>query len=132
MMAWVGTLKKSINYLITFDPSPDVSYLFAVITALKRIAYIILTLLCPLLAIYQQFYMKGQVRDEGGSPLQNVTMLLHSSGYLYKSGSDGRFGIMTPAKVDTLTSFREGYQKEKRIIAADKFNDIVLKKAVIV
>lgn len=76
--------------------------------------------------------MKGQVKDEGGSALQNVTMLLHSSGYLYKSGSDGGFGIMTPAKVDTLTIFREGYQKEKRIIWADKFNDIVLKKTVVI
>lgn len=76
--------------------------------------------------------MKGQVKDEGGSPLQNVTMLLHSSGYLYKSGSDGGFGIMTPAKVDTLTIFREGYKKETWVINADKFNDIILKKAVVV
>ena len=72
------------------------------------------------------------VRDEGGTPMQNVTMLLHSSGYLYKSGSDGGFGILTPAKVDTLTIFREGYQKEKRLIIADKFNEIVLKKALVV
>jgi len=99
---------------------------------LKRIAYIILTLLCPALAIAQQFYIKGQVRDEGGSPMQNVTMLLHSSGYLYKSGSDGSFGILTPQKIDTLTIFREGYQKEKRVIQADKYNDIVLKKTAVV
>lgn len=64
--------------------------------------------------------------------MQNVTMLLHSSGYLYKSGSDGTFGIITPATIDTLTIFREGYQKEKRIINADKFNEIVLKKAVVI
>lgn len=99
---------------------------------MKRTAYIILTLLCPLLAVSQQYYFKGQVKDEGGTPLQNVTMLLHSSGYLYKSGSDGSFGILTPTKLDTLTIFREGYQKEKRLIQADKFNDIVLKKAVVV
>ena len=65
-------------------------------------------------------------------PLQNVTMLLHSNGYLYKSGSDGSFGIMTPAKVDTLTIFREGYQKEKRVIQANQFNDVVLKKAIVI
>src|SRR5438128_5706642 len=39
---------------------------------------------------------------------------------------------MNPGKIDTLTIFREGYQKEKRVISADKFNDIVLKKAVVV
>jgi len=99
---------------------------------LKCIAYIVFPLLFPLLAATQQFYSKGHVKDEGGQPLQNVTMLLHSSGYLYKSGSDGSFGILTPAKTDTLTIFREGYQKEKRIINADKFNEIILKKAVVV
>ena len=103
-----------------------------VITALKRIAYIVLTLLCPLLAAAQQYYIKGHVRDEKGDPLQNVTMMLHSSGYLYKSGSDGSFGILTPAKIDTLTIFREGYQKEKRVILASTFNDIVMKKAIVV
>ena len=107
-------------------------YLFALITALKRIAYIIFTLLFPVLATAQQFYMKGQVRDEGGTALQNVTMLLHSSGFLYKSGSDGSFGILTPFKVDTLTIFREGYKKEVHIIQSDKFNEIVMKKAIVV
>ncbi|HYO21233.1 MAG TPA: von Willebrand factor type A domain-containing protein [Flavisolibacter sp.] len=99
---------------------------------MKRTAYMILTLLCPVLALAQQFYVKGQVKDEGGTPLQNVTMLLHSSGFLYKSGSDGTFALLTPAKIDTLTIFREGFQKEKRVIQAEKFNDIILKKAVVV
>ncbi|HVF96958.1 MAG TPA: von Willebrand factor type A domain-containing protein, partial [Flavisolibacter sp.] len=99
---------------------------------MKRTFYIVFTLLFPLLAFSQQHYIKGQVREEGGTPLQNVTMLLHSSGYLYKSGSDGSFGIMASAKVDTLTIFREGYQKEKRVIVAEKFNDIVLKKTAVV
>ncbi len=99
---------------------------------MKKNIYIIFFLLFPSLLFCQQFYIKGQVKDEGGNPLQNVTMLLHSSGYLYKSGSDGSFGIMAGAKVDTLTIFREGYQKDKRVISANLFNDIILKKTVIV
>ena len=99
---------------------------------MKRIVYILIPLVFPLLAFSQQFYIKGQVRDQEGAALQNVTMLLHSNGYLYKSGSDGSFGILTQAKVDTVTIFREGYNKELRIINADKFNDIVLKKAVVI
>lgn len=59
-------------------------------------------------------------------------MLLHSSGYLYHSGRDGGFGILTPANVDTLTIFREGYEKEKRVIRADVFNEIILKKATVI
>jgi Ca-activated chloride channel homolog len=99
---------------------------------LKRTAYIILLFLYPLLAGAQQYYVKGQVKDEEGSPLQNVTMLLHSSGFLYKSGNDGSFGILTSSRVDSLTIFREGYQKELRIVYANKFNDIILKKALVV
>ena len=64
--------------------------------------------------------------------MQNVTMLLHSSGYLYHSGRDGGFGIITPGPVDTLTIFREGYQKEIKIIREKIFNEIVLKKAVVI
>jgi Ca-activated chloride channel family protein len=92
----------------------------------------ILTLLCPMLAVAQQFYVKGQVKDEGGTPLQNVTMLLHSSGFIYKSGSDGSFALLTPVKIDTLTIFREGFQKEQRVIRSDRFNHIVMKKAVVI
>ncbi len=132
MMDWAATSKKFINYRPEVDCPFFVLYLFSVIIMLKRLAYMILPLLFPLLAATQQFYIKGQVRDEGGAPLQNVTMLLHSSGYLYKSGSDGSFGILTPAKIDTLTIFRDGYQKDLRIITAEKFNDVVLKKAVVV
>ena len=99
---------------------------------MKQIIYTIIPFLFPLLASTQQFYIKGQVKDEGGTALQNVTMLLHSNGYLYKSGSDGSFGILTPSKFDTVTIFREGYNKEKRVINADKFNNIVLKKAVVI
>ena len=131
-MVLAVTSKKSTNYHQTLDASLFVSYLLTVNTALKRIAYIILTLLCPMLAVAQQFYVKGQVRDEGGTPLQNVTMLLHSSGFLYKSGSDGTFALLTPERIDTLTIFREGFQKEKRVIRSDKFNDIVLKKAIVI
>ena len=99
---------------------------------MKRILYIIASFFFPLLAVSQQFYVKGQVRDESGTSLQNVTMLLHSNGYLYKSGSDGSFGIMTPSQTDTVTIFREGYEKESRPIKADRFNDIVLKKTVVI
>ncbi len=97
---------------------------------MKRATHIIaLLLLFPLLLAAQPYYTKGQVKDQEGAPLQNVTMLLHSSGYVYRSGKDGGFGIPIPHKTDTLTIFREGYEKEKRPIYGDQFNIIVLKKA---
>ena len=100
---------------------------------MKRTDYIIFVLLFfPLLAGAQPYYTKGQVKDQEGNPLQNVTMLLHSSGYLYRSGQDGGFGIFIPQQTDTLTIFREGYEKEKRVIHSDVFNQILLKKTIVV
>lgn len=97
--------------------------------ALTKNAYIILALFfCPLLLFSQPYYTKGVVKDEDGNPLQNVTVQLQSSGYLYHSGKDGGFGIPIPARTDSLIVIREGYQKEKRLIRADVFNEIVLKK----
>lgn len=60
--------------------------------------------------------------------MQNVTILLHSTGYLYYSGSDGSFGILTRAKIDTLTFSYEGYQKQKIVVDANEPVDIKLKK----
>lgn len=100
---------------------------------MTRNKHITLALLfCPLLLLSQPYYTKGVVKDEEGSPLQNVTMQLQSSGYVYHTGKDGGFGIPIPAKWDTLTIFREGFEKEKRSIKADVFNEIVLKKAVVI
>lgn len=59
-------------------------------------------------------------------------MLLHSSGYLYHTGKDGGFGIPISRKTDTLIIFREGYDKEKRVIYGEVFNAIVLKKVAVV
>lgn len=84
------------------------------------------------MAATQPYYTKGQVKDGEENPLQNVTLLLHSSGYLYRTGKDGGFGIPTPLKVDTLTIFREGYEKEKRVIYSDSFNLILLQRATVV
>jgi len=95
---------------------------------LKRFIHIACLFFCPLLACAQQYYIKGQVKDEAGSALQNVTILLHSTGYLYYSGSDGSFGILTRAKIDTLTFSYEGYQKQKIVVDANEPVDIKLKK----
>lgn len=75
--------------------------------------------------------MKGMVRDEAGNALQNATIFLHSSGYLYYSGSEGSFGIITYKKIDTLTVTLEGYQRQKLPVDASSFVDVKLKKAPI-
>ena len=64
-----------------------------------------------------QFYLRGEVKDENNSLLPDVKILLHSSGYLYHSGSAGSFGIPTAAAADTLTLSADGFQT--LIVAVD-------------
>ena len=75
----------------------------------------------------QQFYLRGEVKDESGNPLQNVTIYHHSTGYIYFSGSYGSFGFVTNRQVDTLSFSFDGYQKQKVIINADNYISIRLK-----
>jgi Ca-activated chloride channel family protein len=98
---------------------------------LKRFINIVSLFFCPLLSFAQQYYIKGQVKDETGHALQNVSIYLHSSGYVYYSGSEGAFGILTNQKVDTLTFTYEGYQKRKVVVDATVPVDIKLKKTAI-
>lgn len=76
--------------------------------------------------------MKGQVLDEQGIPLQNARLLLHSNGYIYYSGAEGTFGIVTYIKNDTLSISHEGYIKQKLLVDAGGFVEIKLKKAPVV
>ncbi|MCW3073563.1 MAG: hypothetical protein JWP69_632 [Flaviaesturariibacter sp.] len=77
----------------------------------------------------QQSYLRGEVKDESGRPLQNV-MILHPSGYIFYSGSAGTFGILSSATKDSLIFSLEGYQKQKVLAEATAYNKVVLKKAV--
>lgn len=72
------------------------------------------------------------MKDESGNALQNVTIHLHSTGYIYFSGNEGAFGIISTEKTDTLTFSREGYSKEKIIINTTDFVEIKLKKISVI
>jgi Ca-activated chloride channel homolog len=85
---------------------------------LKRLFNIVVSLVCPLLALAQQYYIKGQVKDEAGQPLQNVLITLHSTGYVYFSGGDGSFGIPSYQKKDTLSFVHDGFVRQKIGVSA--------------
>jgi Ca-activated chloride channel family protein len=95
---------------------------------LKYTLYTILILVLPFAASSQQFYIKGQVKDEAGNLLQNVTILQHSTGYKYFTGTEGSFGILTSGLLDTLVFIKDGFVKEKIGIRANDFVDVRLKK----
>jgi Ca-activated chloride channel homolog len=78
-------------------------------------------------AFSQQFYLRGEVRDEAGNPLQNVSVLLHATGTVYHTGAYGSFGILTNRSVDTLSVWLDGYQKQKLSVSPENFISVRMK-----
>jgi Ca-activated chloride channel homolog len=87
----------------------------------------LLLLLLTLSGHTQQFYIRGEVKDESGNPLQNVTILQSRTGYVYKTGTYGTFGIITNQQLDSLVFSIAGYKSERIIANADNYVNIRLK-----
>jgi Ca-activated chloride channel homolog len=94
---------------------------------LKILVQICLLLLATSSIKSQQFYLRGEVRDEKGNLLQNVSIKHCSTGYGYHTGNYGSFGIPASKSADTLEFSYSGYQKEKIIVSSDKFISVTLK-----
>ncbi|MEI9946105.1 MAG: von Willebrand factor type A domain-containing protein [Chitinophagaceae bacterium] len=75
----------------------------------------------------QQFYLRGEIKDEAGNPLQNVTIMNVRTGYVYKSGSQGSFGIINTQKIDTFNFSLSGYKPERITTNTDNYVSVKLK-----
>jgi Ca-activated chloride channel homolog len=106
-------------------------YFFAEEIALKRLLYTVFSIICPLFVFAQHYYVKGEVRDEAGNPLQNVNIYLHSTGYVYFTGMEGSYGILTNNKTDTLSFSMDGYQPQRVAVNAEVSATVRLKKATL-
>ena len=71
--------------------------------------------------------MRGEVKDEAGNILQNVTILQHRTGYVFRSGSLGTFGIVSNYQIDTFSFSQEGFRTEKMVLNAENYINIKLK-----
>ena len=80
-----------------------------------------------MLAVNAQYYLRGEIKDEKDEPLQNVKMLLHSDRRVYYSGTSGGFGITIKSLHDSLTLSLDGYETKEVAVAADAFQNIILK-----
>ncbi len=87
---------------------------------------IFLFLCSPVFA--QQFYARGEVKDEWGNVLQNVIILQHKTGYVFRSGSSGTFGIVANQQIDTFSFLMDGYEKEKVLVDAEKYLSVKMKR----
>jgi Ca-activated chloride channel family protein len=76
----------------------------------------------------QQYYARGEVKDESGNILQNVTILQQRTGYIYRSGSSGTFGIVTNLQIDTFSFSMTGFEKEVIAVDAEKYLSVKMKR----
>lgn len=93
---------------------------------MKNACRILLCLLisCP---AFSQYYLRGEVKDESGNALSNVTILNVRTGYVYKSGGQGSFGIVNSQLTDTFNFSMDGYRPERVIGNADNYLNVKLK-----
>ena len=96
---------------------------------MKTVFYILFTIFICTGVPAQQYYLRGEVKDESGNALQNVKILQVRTGYIYKSGSTGSFGITVNQRIDTFTFAHEGYIPEKVVTNAEAYVSIQLKLA---
>ena len=68
------------------------------------------------------------MKDESGNILQNVAILQHKTGYVFRSGASGTFGIIANQQIDTFTFSMDGYQVEKVLVDAEKYITVNLKR----
>jgi Ca-activated chloride channel family protein len=92
-----------------------------------KTAVAILTSFLFVVAAHAQYYLRGEIRDEKNNLLSNARILLHSTGYVYASGSSGSFGIMTKKLVDSITISLDGYQSLSVKLETARFHSLVLK-----
>ncbi|HEY6503995.1 MAG TPA: von Willebrand factor type A domain-containing protein [Chitinophagaceae bacterium] len=86
-------------------------------------------LLCLLISssVFSQYYLRGEVKDESGNALQNVTIINIRTGYVYKSGTQGSFGILTSTLVDTFSFSLDGFRPERMVANANQYLNVKLK-----
>jgi Ca-activated chloride channel homolog len=87
----------------------------------------ILFLLIAHSSLYAQYYLTGELQNEQGEKLQNVTIVVHSTNLIYHTGIYGDFGITSSRPTDTLTFSLDSYESITTKIKAAVYLKIVLK-----
>ena len=93
---------------------------------MKTACHILLYLLISS-SVFSQYYLRGEVKDESGNALQNVTIMNIRTGYVYKSGTQGSFGILTNQQVDTFNFSLDGYRPERLVANANNYLNVKMK-----
>src|SRR5215470_16463329 len=128
MTVWVVILRKSTKWFNLFLMRV-IFCIFWPHNPMKAAFQILFFLFAGSSLSAQQFYIRGEVKDESGNPLQDVNILLHATGYVYHTGPYGSFGILTSKNTDTLSFWLDGYQTEKKAVNSDNYVTVRMKLA---
>ena len=82
---------------------------------------------CFALSAKSQNYLRGTIRGEKNTYLQNAKIYLHSSKLSFVSSLDGSFGIPSTKFYDSITVNLEGYSSQTVAIKADNWLTVTLK-----
>ncbi|MBL7743897.1 MAG: von Willebrand factor type A domain-containing protein [Chitinophagaceae bacterium] len=93
---------------------------------MKAVCHIVLFLLISS-SVFSQYYLRGEVKDESGNSLQNVTIINIRTGYVYRSGTLGSFGILTNQQIDTFSFYLDGFRPERAVANADQYLSVKMK-----
>lgn len=85
-----------------------------------------LIVLLPCL-VTAQYYIRGEVKDEKNNGLQNVKIILHSTGLPYATGVGGAFGILSAKATDSLSFYLEGFEPLHVRVNTSKFQSLQMK-----
>ncbi len=78
-------------------------------------------------SVIAQYYIRGEVHDDKNVALQNVRIILHSTGIPYSTGIGGAFGILSSREKDSLTFSLDGYETISVSVNSARYQRITLK-----
>ncbi|HTN05803.1 vWA domain-containing protein [Agriterribacter sp.] len=93
---------------------------------IKQVALLI-GWLCFYTTVTAQYYLRGEIKDGKDKPLQNVKIVLHSTGYLHSSGLGGAFGIPSAVKSDSIGLSLDGYEPLSLRVNTSEYQKITMK-----
>ncbi|MEJ7625269.1 MAG: von Willebrand factor type A domain-containing protein [Ferruginibacter sp.] len=76
-----------------------------------------------------QYYLRGEIKGQKNTGIQNVKIFIHSAKANYYTGSNGSFGITINKLYDSITLTMEGYEIQTLKVKTDVWQTITLKLA---
>jgi len=93
---------------------------------LKRILYITIFCFSFVSSFSQQYYLRGEIKDESNNSIGKAKILLHSNNYVYSPDTSGVFEILIKNPEDSVTISADGYKSMSVELEAGQYQYIIL------